>query len=397
MLAFTLLASLCAALAVIQLALALRVRAKVPALSALDAPAPHAWPRLSIIVPARDEASGIEAALASKLACDYDDLEIVVVDDRSTDGTGDIARRLANDDPRLTVARVDTLPPGWLGKLHAMSVGAARASGDWILLSDADVHVARGALRRIIAHAEANAVDFVSVVPRIEPNGAVLDACSVATARTVMLGGRTWRANDDASGIGVGIGAFNLVRRRALEESPGLAHLRMEVADDVALGAMMKASGARCRFFAARGDVHLVLAETFADLLRSTDKIGFLLGFSIVRALAAPFLWLAMDLGVPIAALALGGTHAVLGAITLLGLTATHLVMARHFDAPTRGAFLWPLGSLLAAVLFARAGALAWWRGAIVWRGTRYSKADVLAGRRWVGGRLRGEAVGEVR
>jgi len=380
------LVSLCAAFAAIQLALALRVRASVPPLSAIDAPPPRAWPRLSIIVPARNEAPRIEAALSSKLRCGYENLEVVVVDDRSTDDTGAIAARLARADPRLVVMRVDTVPPGWLGKLHAMAIGAARATGDWLLFSDADVHVAPDALARIVAHAEAHDVDFVSVLPRMDPTSVLLDAFAATIARAFALGGRTWRANDDRSSVGVGVGAFNLVRRRALENSPGLGYLRMEIADDVALGAMLKASGARCRLFAARADVHLAFAATCSELLQTGEKLGFVLGFSLIKAALATGLWLAVDLAVPIAAIACGGPIAALGALALAFVTAAHVILARHFDTP--GAHLWPLGSILGAALLARAGVLAWRRGAIIWRGTRYDKAVVRAGRRWVGGRV---------
>jgi hypothetical protein len=387
-LALTAITSICALLAIIQLGLALRVRASVPLLSA-DVAVPGVWPRMSIIVPARNEASGIERALSSKLACGYENLEIVVVNDRSTDDTGAIAERLTRADERLTVIHIDELPPGWLGKVHAMAAGAARASGDWLLLSDADVHIEPGTLERVVAYAEAHAIDFVSLLPQMEPVDPILDACIASTVRTIMLGGRTWLANDDRSEIGVGVGAFNLVRARALQKSPGLAYLRMEIADDVALGAMLKASGARCRVLAAGTGVHLVLAERLSDLTRSSEKAGSLLGFSIARTLAVAGLLLAFDLAVPIASIVAGGLLSGLGALTLAVLAVTHAVLVHHLKAPMRGALLWPLGSIISIVLLARSGALAWWHGAVAWRGTRYSKSEIEAGRRWVGGRVR--------
>jgi GT2 family glycosyltransferase len=388
MLALALLASICTLFAAAQFVLAVRVRMSVPPLSALHAPVPPIWPCLSIVVAARNEAEGIEEALRSKISCGYENLQIVVVDDRSTDDTGAIAERLARSDPRLTVTRVDELPPGWLGKVHAMAVGVARAGGDWILLSDADVHIAPGVLARILAHVEAHAIDFVSVLPQMDAVSPILDACGANIARMLALAGRTWSANDDGSKIGVGVGAFCLVRKRALERSPGLGYLRMEVADDVALGAMLKASGARCRLFAGRKDVHLAFAARFSDLVRSMEKGGFLLG-SVLTTLTVACLWLALDLGVPVAALVAGDTLAILGAITLALLSATHLLLVRHFRAPARGALLWPLGLVVGLALLARSGILAWWRGGVVWRGTRYCKSELDAGRRWVRGRVR--------
>jgi cellulose synthase/poly-beta-1,6-N-acetylglucosamine synthase-like glycosyltransferase len=388
MLILTVMVALCAVLALAQFALALRVRAGVPSLSALDAPLPTAWPRLSIVVPARNEAIGLEEALRSKLSCEYESLELVVVNDRSTDDTGAIAHRLARLDSRLRVAHIADLPAGWLGKVHAMAVGSARASGDWILFSDADVHIGPGALARILAHAEAHAIDFVSVMPQLDSVDALLDAFAGSLVRTTALAGRIWSANDDRSTIGVGVGVFSLVRRRALEKSPGLEYLRMEIVDDAALGAMLKASGARCRLIAGRSDVHLAFARRLSDLARSMEKGGFLLG-SITTTLAVACVWLALDLGIPIAAILAGGLRTLCGAFTLALITATHVVLVRHFVAPARGALFWPLGLVLGVALLARSGILAWWRGAVVWRGTRYSRSELEAGRRWVRGHVR--------
>lgn len=383
------LAGVGAVFAIVQVVLALRVGRTVPDVASIDAPTPAAWPRLSIIVPARDEAAGIEAALASKLACGYPELEIVVVDDRSTDDTGAIAARLASADSRLAVTRVDVLPDGWLGKVHAMSVGVARATGDWLLLSDADVHIEPGTIERVIAHAEAHALDMVALMPQMEQTAPVLDACITGMVRMLTLGGRAWAANDDRSTVGVGVGAFNLVRRSALAATPGLGYLRMEMVDDVALGAMLKASGARCRFFAARRAVHLVFAPSVSVLARGLEKGGGITGFSVLRSLLVVPMFIGLDLGLPIAAIATGGLASVLGVIQLAMLTATHALAARHFASPMRGAWLWPLGTVLGAVMLARSGILACVRDGIVWRGTHYGRAQIDAGRRWKGGRVR--------
>jgi cellulose synthase/poly-beta-1,6-N-acetylglucosamine synthase-like glycosyltransferase len=390
------LTAVCLVLALVQLALAWRARQTVPPFDALDAPGVRTmktWPRLSVVVPARDEAHGIEAALASKLACGYPNLEIVLVDDRSTDGTGTIARRLAAQDDRLTIVRVDELPAGWLGKVHAMSVGIERACGDWILLSDADVHIERGTLERAVAYAEAHEVDLVAMMPRVDLDSALLDACMASMLRVLALGGRVWQANDDRSDIAVGVGAFNLVRKSALAKSPGLAHLKMEMADDVALGAMLKACGARCRFVAARGAVHLVVAERLGVLARGMEKGGGLFGFSLARTLLVAALWFAIDFGVPLAAMGMNGLFSLAGAIAgcqLFALTLVHGMFAQQFGGRTVswGVLLWPIGGLLGLAMIVRSGALAWWREAIVWRGTYYTKSELEAGRRWIHGRV---------
>jgi hypothetical protein len=386
------LAALGALVALVQTIWAVRVLRKVPVLSDLDAPTPRVWPRLSMIVPARNEAFGIEKALRSKLACGYPNTEIVVVDDRSTDATSSIVARLAERRPELRCARVDELPAGWLGKLHALSVGIEESTGDWLLLSDADVHIEPGTLEKVIAHAEAHAVDMVAMMPRFEAVHPLVDACIASLVRGTSLFGRTWEANRDSSKIGVGVGAFNLVRRSALERSPGLSHLRMEMVDDIALGAMLKASGARTRFYAARKPVHLVFAESLSVLTRGSEKGGSLFGFSLVRTLLVGALWFGFELALPFGALASGGIPALLGAAQLALFTLNHVLLMHHFDGPKRGALLWPVGVLFSIGMLMRSGILAWWRKAIVWRGTSYSRREMEAGRRWIAGRVRLEA-----
>ena len=133
-------------------------------LARLEAPAPAAWPRVSVVIPARNEALGIARALESRLADGYPDLEIVVVDDRSDDNTPRIIADFAARDPRPKAVRVDELPHGWLGEVNALAVGAREATGDWMLFSDADVEVAPRMLSRAVAHCETRVVAAVADV-----------------------------------------------------------------------------------------------------------------------------------------------------------------------------------------------------------------------------------------
>src|SRR6185369_5444580 len=102
-------------------------------------------------VPACNEAGTIETALASLLAQDYPGLEIVLVDDRSSDGTGVIIDRLAASDPRISAIHVRDLPIGWLGKVHALQRGLERVRGALVLFTDADIYFAPGSLRRAVS------------------------------------------------------------------------------------------------------------------------------------------------------------------------------------------------------------------------------------------------------
>ena len=137
---------------------------------------PRGKARVTIIVPARNEEADIERTLTNLLALDYDNYEVIAVDDRSTDRTGEIMDRLcravggpARDpaSPKLTVIPIHNLPPGWLGKTHAMWTAAQRATGDWLLFTDADVIFKPDSLRRALAYAESAHADHVVMFPQI--------------------------------------------------------------------------------------------------------------------------------------------------------------------------------------------------------------------------------------
>src|SRR5262245_1903311 len=246
-------------------------------------PEPPRWPKLSVIIPACNEAATIEAAVRSRLDQDYPDFEVCVIDDRSTDGTGAIVDRLAEADPRVKAVHVTELPEGWLGKVHALHRGGSMASGEWLLLTDADVHFAPGTLRRAVACAEAWGFDLVVVLAVLWQRGLLVDA-----ALSHFLQSTAWallpsKIEAPGSKASVGSGVFNMVRRSAYERSPGLPWLKMEVADDIAFGQMMKRSGARCCLMNGRGTVGLSYYDTLREMIRGFEKNSMAaLGYSYV-------------------------------------------------------------------------------------------------------------------
>lgn len=374
----------------LQCALAIGARRAVSSVSDLrasPAPEPERWPSLSVIVPAKDEEDNIEAALRSKLSSDYPSLQVVVVDDRSTDKTPAILQRIVAESdrsasPELRVTRVDTLPDGWLGKLNALQRGFEASSGEWVLLADADVHIEPGVLRTLVAHAESESLDMIAVFPKMHAVSPVIDASIAGLLRVLCLSARLWKANDDRHKLGLGVGAFNLVRRRWLEQTKAFEVLRMEVADDVSLGVLVAQSGGRTRLYAGREDVSLVFQRTIGALLRSSDKGAGMLGWGIVRPFVIALSPVVVELALPALGLASGGLAATLAIAALFAITATHALLAAHFAAPFGGALLWPVAHIFNAFAISRAGWLAWRKQGVTWRGTFYPRAVVDAGRR---------------
>lgn len=214
-------------------------------------PDPALWPRVSVVMPARDEGHKVEAGLKSLLVSDYPDFEIIAIDDRSRDQTGTIMDRLAEGQSRLRVIHITDLPEGWLGKNHALQVGAQQSTGEWLLFSDGDVVHDPLTLRRAVRFAVAHEIDHLPLFPDIEAGG-MLEAAFVACFGLIFAAGtQPYLIPTRWPRAYCGVGAYNLVRRSALERAGGFEPIKLDIMDDVKLGKMLKRSGARCSILRA--------------------------------------------------------------------------------------------------------------------------------------------------
>jgi len=342
-------------------------------------PEPVRWPKLSLIVPACNEAETLEAAMEAKLACDYPDLEIVLVEDRSTDDTPRIADAIAARDARVRVVHVDHLPEGWLGKVHALDTGVRASTGEWFLLSDADVHLSPTILKRTIAQAEAVGHDFIPLIPGLLPGTALLDIVLSYFMRAIVLLGRTWAVSDPKSDAAVGGGAFMAVRRASYDASPGLSWMRLEIADDIVFGQMMKRAGARCAVYNAPDDVRVHFYRSVGEMMRGLEKNGFTVAgqYSLPRHVFVQSVGIWLEVG-PWVALALPFpiVRAVAAGV-VLALLIVNGIVARWAKRPLWSALVPCLGLVLFAAIVSRATVMAVRRGGISWRGTFYKLEDL--------------------
>ncbi|MGC8724706.1 MAG: glycosyltransferase, partial [Acidobacteriota bacterium] len=209
------------------------------------------WPPLSVIIPARNEAATIERTVAAHCSQDYPRLQVVVVDDGSTDGTGDILACLQRRFACLEVAQGQEPPEGWLGKPNAQRVGLSRATGDLLLFADADVLYDPGVHRRAVAELMSRNLDMLLLLSNLESRGleplvmTMLDAFCLYASPSFLHNIPWFRS------FAFGAGSGNLVRRDAFEAAGGIDRIRAEVIDDVAMGKMMKRYRGRFRFVTA--------------------------------------------------------------------------------------------------------------------------------------------------
>lgn len=336
------------------------------------------WPVVSIVIPARDEGAHIGEALEAKLNDGYPALQVVLVDDRSTDDTGLQAR--AVNDPRLTVTRVEVLPEGWLGKLNALQHGLQVATGQWILFSDADVHLAPGTLTRLISWAERDGIDSIAAVPKITPGGPFITAALAAFSRLIITFPRLWAVENPDSKAAFGIGAFNLFRRSALKKTEGLEWLKMEIADDAALGIMLKRAGARQRVVIAQEAVSLEFYPSCHAMARALEKNGAMAPAGVT--LLGLVMMMLLELGY-LSALFTADPRVQLTGLITFGIAAlTQLGICRWLRMPSWPAAFPGWGIIPLAAALARSAILAWRRGGVKWRGTFYPISVVRAGMR---------------
>lgn len=340
-------------------------------------------PRLSVVIAACNEAETLEPALRSLLEQDYEHLQIVLVDDRSTDGTSELVDRLAAEDERITPLHVTELPGGWLGKLNALREGTRRADGEWLLFTDADVRFGPDTLRETLHFAIAGGYDHVSLVPWVECTSFAQRILTEAFGVALVLSIPMHRVPHDAERY-FGVGAFNLVRRDLFERSEGFEWLRMEIADDMGLALMLRRHGSRP--FAGRAWEWMSVQwyGSLGDMIRGLEKNLFATAgqYSWARVAAAAVavaVWLFVPLVGAMLPAPLGwpASLAVVGA-----LAGVAMVAWRHQGSNPLAFVLLPVGVGTLAFATVRS-AMAYQRnGGAVWRGTLYRTEELREGQR---------------
>ena len=398
---------------------------------------PNGEPGVSIVVPARNEEEHIRETLVQLLALDYSNYEIIVVDDRSTDRTGQIMDEVADgaasaakaggverlngsgeplrhpkvrinpetellpetdllDDgdvelhaaadrsvrpTRLKVIHVSELPSGWLGKTHAMWTAVQQASGDWLLFTDADVLFKPDSLRRAVAYAEAERADHVVLFPRMimkRPGEKMMIAFFQAL---FVFAHRPWKVADPKARDHMGVGAFNLVRRSVYDAVGTYRALRMEVLDDMKLGKVIKNAGFAQRNVFGEDLISLRWAKGAFGIVNNLTKNFFaVLSFQWWRAVATivglGFLNLGPFLGVCLA----HGWARVPYAVALGSLFLIYYGMSVRSAVPPYYFFLHPVSTSLFMYILLRSMLYTLWNDGIVWRGTKYPLEELRKG-----------------
>jgi len=342
-------------------------------------------PLVSVVIPAKDEEATIGECVLSVLNQSYARLEVLVVNDRSVDGTANVVREVAVRDPRVRLLHVNDLPAGWTGKTNALVTGARESRGDWLLFIDSDTRHSPKNLSVLMEYARREQADMVSVLPRWRNETFWERVVQPLAALLLILKSPPHRVNNDAdTRTAFANGQYILVRRQAYAAVGGHAAVRDKFVEDIHLARVIKANGFRLRLARAPELTSTRMYTSLGTLVRGWSRIlyaGYDFSPLHLTAVLAGVVIFSLSayavLGAALASIALG--HAGSFVMTLLGMAIVHVVlqasvMARiyaitdcdriyvAFYGPAAAITVWILASALRKCFTHQ----------VVWRGTSY-------------------------
>ncbi|WP_166805103.1 glycosyltransferase [Nitrosococcus wardiae] len=336
--------------------------------------APHqGWPKVSVIISARDEEAEIEQALQSVLEMDYPNFEIIVVNDRSRDRTGIILNQIKERYPLLQIVTIEQLPDQWLGKNYALHTGAAIASGELLLFTDADIHFSTSALKKAVGVLEKHNLDHLTLAPRVYSPSSLVNLLVALFAKSLSLHAKPWLARNPNSSHFIGFGAFNLVRRSVYEQIGGHSKIPLRPDDDMMFGKLIKQSGYRQDCWSAFDDLRLAWYPSFKAFMQGLEK-NILAGVDYQAGKLFLGLLFITTLGLlPWGILLVGDSIAKCIALATIGASMWGFgLFFRAASCPFYQVLFEPVILLLYVFTLARSAFLTLVRGGIYWRDTFY-------------------------
>ncbi|RLQ91135.1 glycosyltransferase [Falsibacillus albus] len=341
-------------------------------------------PLVSIVIAAKNEADYIRRSIESQLQQTYRNIQWVLVNDRSSDGTGTIMDEMAKNHPQLSVIHIERLPDGWLGKNHALYKGFQQADGELILFTDADVVFEKHAVGKAVNYMIKNKIDHLTAAPDLKAEPFWLKTFVAFFLFGFSYYKRPWKANDDRSKIGIGIGAFNLIRSSVYSRIGTHEEIKACPDEDLQLGMLVKRFGYKQRMSTGLSLLQVEWYPSLLSALKGLEKNTFA-GFNyqaamVVFAIAAVFISQVL----PFFLIFTGdGWSKLLSVIVIALLFFLYKAVIKKMTNFSPWLFLvFPFTACLFLYSILRATFLTFKRGGIEWRGTMYSLKELRRHRR---------------
>jgi glycosyltransferase involved in cell wall biosynthesis len=333
-------------------------------------------------VAARDEERHIRGAVAALLGQDYHDVELIVVDDRSSDRTGGILDTMAAKTERLAVVHIRELPAGWLGKNFALHTGAQRATGELFLFIDGDVMLHRSAVSRAVGLFHEPGADHVVVSPQMDLPSWPLQLVVGYFLTWGVVVTRSWRVENMRSSAYLGVGAFNMVRAANYRAVGGHTRIAMRPDDDLMLGKILKQAGAQPRVLFGQGMVGVEWYRGIREATLGFRKNAFAaLNYNLMLVVAVLIGNLALCVYPFVAVFLTTGPEQALYGVTIAALLAGYARTAVAQKLPLWLTLLYPVAALLQTGMLAIAVTRTIVADGIDWRGTFYPLDQLKANR----------------
>jgi glycosyltransferase involved in cell wall biosynthesis len=335
-------------------------------------------PPLSIVLSALNEEENIEKALLTLIELDYPDLEIIAINDRSTDETPLILNRLQAQHPRLKVYHISELPKDWFGKNHALHLGSQVAQGEWLLFTDADVIMRNDTLIKSISYVLENQLDHLTIYENHQRNYFWLKILLLGLYVAYSMDAKPWRISYSWSKKSLGHGAFNLVNKKAYEACGGHAAIAMECLDDLKLGSLLKDHGFRQDTVDGRDFIGREWYSSLVDMIHGMKKNSFAYyNYQIFPACRDAFLALAFFVGPFIAAILFEGPIRSVNLVNIALTLFISVYVAKQFRLQKRYAVFYPIAvGILIYTVFNSVFSVCRNKG-VIWRGTFYSLSAI--------------------
>lgn len=335
---------------------------------------PEHLPFISIVLSALNEENNIEGVVNSLVNLDYPNLEIILINDRSTDKTGDILERLKSNHSKINVFHIKELPEGWFGKNHALDFGSKKALGEWILFTDADVKMKPDTLLKAMSYALEHNLDHLTIHENHYRESFWLKVLLLGYNFTYCLRVKPWRIRYSWSKRNLGRGAFNLIRKDSYQKTGGHRAIALECLDDLKIGELIKTKGFRQDVVNAQDHVDFKWYGTLRDMIAGLEKNGFaFFNYRILPTIHAIFFAFLFFVWPCFAIFIYTGWVQWINILNVCLCFYFSLLVAREFRLPITCSFFYPIAVLLLLYSVFNSMISIYRNQGVVWRGTHYS------------------------
>ncbi|GIO29169.1 glycosyl hydrolase [Paenibacillus albilobatus] len=333
-------------------------------------------PFVSVIVAARNEQKALERCVRSIMEQTYGPLEVILVNDRSEDGTAAIAAKLEQAYPNVTVLNVRELPEQWMGKSHALFQGTQIAKGEWLLFTDADILFQPECISKAVAYMHRHELDHLTMIPDFTGPHFISKWYAAFIFMSASSFGQLWKIKDPKSQQSLGVGAFNLVKREAYDKIGTHAAFSYVTTDDAELGKRIKKAGYRQdAIYGTRMIGVWNWYESLKQLIGSVEKSVFSYPKAVITALSCLLTMIYPWVGLFVGPL----SGRVLCGISVLSVLWLYFIYSRYSGSGFWYGIVHPFIGLILTVGGFQGAYRASRRGGMTWRGTTYDRTHLKA------------------